>query len=282
VAYRLAALGFLAHPGLVDAEGRAGNYALLDQQAALRWVRRNIRAFGGDPANVTLWGEGGGGISVLAHLASPLAKGLFDKAIVQDGVYGLERQMPLSMLSAYGEAIVNSALPYPGSVCRWADSACLRGLPIATVRDRVNAHFTAYMPEPVPSVDGHVLTKTIAATFQAGENHKLPLLVANAAAGDGSLACGALQLARRVHQQRTPVWMAELREPGRDALAPYWTNFARTGDPNRGASVPAPWPRFAGQGSGDIASVNAAGLQPLAAPFDAAHQCGTKWPAIAL
>ncbi|MET8143403.1 carboxylesterase family protein [Sphaerisporangium sp. NPDC005288] len=84
--YRLGALGHLAHRDLRDPY--AGNYALADQQAALRWVRRNIGAFGGDPANVTIFGESAGGFSVCAHLAARGSRGLFHKAIVQSGPCG--------------------------------------------------------------------------------------------------------------------------------------------------------------------------------------------------
>jgi len=83
--YRLGALGFLALPSL-DAETddrSSGNYGLLDQQAALRWVRANIREFGGDPSNVTMDGESAGGVDICASLVSPTAHGLFSKAIMQ-------------------------------------------------------------------------------------------------------------------------------------------------------------------------------------------------------
>jgi para-nitrobenzyl esterase len=80
--YRLGAFGFLASPLFGNG---SGNYGLEDQQAALRWVRRNAAAFGGDPRNVTLMGESAGGYSVCDHLASPTAAGLFDRAIIQSG-----------------------------------------------------------------------------------------------------------------------------------------------------------------------------------------------------
>ncbi|WP_262851294.1 carboxylesterase/lipase family protein [Mumia quercus] len=85
VNYRLGALGFLAHPGLSAEDRRrgSGNAGILDQQAALRWVQQNARAFGGNPRNVTVFGESAGSASVCAHLASPQARGLFRRAIAQ-------------------------------------------------------------------------------------------------------------------------------------------------------------------------------------------------------
>ena len=78
--YRLGALGFLAHPALADSNGQSGDYGLEDQQAALRWVQRNIASFGGSPHNVTIFGESAGGLSTLSQVASPQAKGLFECA----------------------------------------------------------------------------------------------------------------------------------------------------------------------------------------------------------
>ena len=85
--YRLGIFGFFVHPELAKESGRnaAGNYGLLDQVAALHWVHDNIAAFGGDPANVTIFGESAGSFSVSAQMASPLAKGLFQKAIGESG-----------------------------------------------------------------------------------------------------------------------------------------------------------------------------------------------------
>ena len=85
--YRLGMLGFFGHPGLAEEQANAprANYGFLDQVAALEWVRDNIEGFGGDPDNVTIFGESAGGVSVLLHLYSPLSEGMFDKAIIQSG-----------------------------------------------------------------------------------------------------------------------------------------------------------------------------------------------------
>ncbi len=87
--YRVGALGFLAHPELdkESANNVSGNYGLLDQLASLQWVKSNIGAFGGDPSQVTIFGQSAGGQSILTHLVSPLSKGLFSKAIVESGTF---------------------------------------------------------------------------------------------------------------------------------------------------------------------------------------------------
>ena len=164
--YRLGALGFLAHPALASRPGGpSGNYGLMDQQAALRWVQDNIRHFGGDPGNVTIAGESAGGLSVLAHLVSTGSRGLFQKAIVESGAFALNQQ-PLAAAEAAGEAFATAA-GCPGQSAQTA--ACLRNLPVANL---VTPNFVE-----IPGVvDGKVLTEPIGTALAAGRFAHVPVL----------------------------------------------------------------------------------------------------------
>jgi para-nitrobenzyl esterase len=166
--YRLGALGFLAHPAL-DAEGHTNaNYGLMDQQRALRWVRRNIAAFGGDPDRVTIFGESAGGLSVLSQLASPTAEGLFHRAISQSGAYAsfqsyLQSIVPLVQAETGGLALAAAA------GCADQSASCLRALPPVAL--------LAVQPGLVdPIVDGELLTATPAAAFASGEFNRVPVI----------------------------------------------------------------------------------------------------------
>jgi para-nitrobenzyl esterase len=161
--YRLGALGFLAHPALASRPGGpAGNYGLMDQQAALRWVRDNIAQFGGDPHNVTIAGQSAGGLSVLAQMVSPGSRGLFQKAIIQSGSFALNQQ-PLADAEAAGEAFAAQA------GCPDQTAACLRQLPVS---DLVNPNLVE-----IPGVvDGKVLTEPIGTALAAGRFARVPVL----------------------------------------------------------------------------------------------------------
>ena len=180
--YRLGALGFLAHPALRDSDGASGDYGIMDQQAALRWVRDNIAAFGGDPKNVTIFGESAGGFSVMSHLASPGSAGLFQKAIIESGAYGVSGQLTQAEMETRSRAAVEKVLAAAGTdapaPCRdgTQSAACLRAMPLSLVQAHLMKAFNGAVPNIIPSVDGKVLPRTIKATFQAGANNKVPVI----------------------------------------------------------------------------------------------------------
>lgn len=139
--YRLGAFGFLSHPGLsAEGRGQSGNYGLFDQQAALRWVQRNIAAFGGDPSQVTIGGESAGGWSVCANLTAPGSRGLFRAAMIQSGSC-------FSQTLAQAETSGTSAARALGCTDPATAVACLRALPPARLVDtQVNAGFVGGVP----------------------------------------------------------------------------------------------------------------------------------------
>ncbi|HEX3335032.1 MAG TPA: carboxylesterase family protein [Jatrophihabitans sp.] len=161
--YRLGALGFLAHPALASRGGSAGNYGLMDQQAALRWVKHNIARFGGDPHALTIAGQSAGGVSVLAQLVSRGARGLFQRAIVQSGAFALN-QVPLADAETFGETFADEVN------CQDQTAECLRHLPVGTL--------VAKFPDAaIPGVvDGKVLTESIGAALAAGHFARVPIL----------------------------------------------------------------------------------------------------------
>ena len=163
--YRIGALGFLAEAALANRPGGAsGNYGLMDQQAALRWVQRNIRGFGGDPRNVTLFGESAGGLSTLAQLVSPGARGLFAHAIVESGTYELTQQ------SLAGAESAGSAFAAKVG-CASDTAACLRSLPVSTILDAED--FNGYDP----NVDGAVLPQSIGSALASGQFNHVPVVI---------------------------------------------------------------------------------------------------------
>jgi para-nitrobenzyl esterase len=168
--YRLGALGFLAdsalasHPG-----GPAGNYGLMDQQAALRWVQHNIRGFGGDPGDVTLFGESAGGLSTLAQLVSPGARGLFQRAIVESGTYQLTQQ-PLAAAESAGQAFSDKA-GCASTTAPASTAACLRRLPVSAIL--ADEDPTGYTPD----VDGAVLTQPVKTALARGQFNRVPVII---------------------------------------------------------------------------------------------------------
>lgn len=169
--YRLGALGYLAHPGLSaeSEDGVSGNYGLLDQIAALEWVERNISAFGGDPDNVTVFGESAGALSVEYLLASPRARGLFDKAIVQSGyIY----TMPELREAKYEEQSAEAIGVALGEALGAPDVDALRSLDATTLANEPLAAGYA----PYGTIDGVILKRQLVDTFDRGEQALVPLM----------------------------------------------------------------------------------------------------------
>jgi para-nitrobenzyl esterase len=160
--YRLGALGFLAQPAL-DAEGhKFANYGLMDQQMALHWVRDNIHSFGGDPRNVTIFGESAGGQSVTSQLTSPGARGLFDQAIVESGAYALSLPT-VATAEAQGTAFASAV------GCNDQSSACLRAASVPTL---VSKEASLY----ITTQDGQVLPASPMQAFGSGQFNRTPVL----------------------------------------------------------------------------------------------------------
>jgi para-nitrobenzyl esterase len=347
----------------------------------------------------------------MTHLASPGSRGLFNKAMIQSGNYGNDRQLSAAQMGAVSGAIVDTALNAarsagvagigcaPGAVT----AACLRSLPDAVIRTHLANAISTALPIMVPSVDGKVLTKSVKATFAAGENVKVPTVngtnedeytlyiaineaarraaasppnfdpantsfalppagyaptVAALAAGSGAnvtaivtglyplanygsnpalqpslavsamatdlgFSCPALRTSQRIAAQGSPVWMYEFRDQTalptvgvangnyylsfpqgaahsydlqylynmgdlgnaerralQTAMTRYWTNFAKTGNPNTGGEVPADWPAFTGASTVMGLDVASGGGVKALSSFDADHKCTSAWGSI--
>ncbi|XP_040185272.1 pyrethroid hydrolase Ces2e-like isoform X2 [Rana temporaria] len=171
IQYRLGILGFLSGTDDTDAQTASGNYGLLDQVAALRWVQQNIKNFGGDPESVTIFGESAGGISVSALVLSPLAQGLFHRAIAQSGVAimrGFIASSPKEFMF-YRNMVANMSGCEPSSLM-----SCLRmksEQEISSIMSNKN-----FLPLPV-CVDGVFLPKPPEEILAAKENNKVPLII---------------------------------------------------------------------------------------------------------
>lgn len=173
--YRLGALGFLAHPALAADRDQLGNYGLADQQAALRWVRDNISAFGGDPAKVTIAGESAGAMSVCDHLIAPESAGLFRGAILQSGPCQAQADLPAA------ERISIDYAAKAGCADTRGAARCLRDLPAERLIDG----------PPYVRIGANVLTGPVTGTSRlpappqtpAGQSAaaRVPVLIGNTA-----------------------------------------------------------------------------------------------------
>lgn len=180
VNHRLGIFGLLAHP-LISKEspsGVSGNYLFLDLIASLQWVQRNIAAFGGDPNNVTIFGQSGGGMKVAALMASPLAKGLFHRAICQSGA-SLTPPMPVKDLEAFGEKFFTKL-----GVNKAKDPlAAARAIPwekIVEVDQAMNMEMGAqfvFMGVWTLAKDGWFMPDSTINIFLAGKQNALPFML---------------------------------------------------------------------------------------------------------
>jgi para-nitrobenzyl esterase len=210
--YRLGALGWLAHPGLnaESPDGISGNYGLLDQVAALEWVRDNISAFGGDPANVTVMGESAGALSLTYLLTSPKADGLFQKAIIQSPN---SRNFPELGEAAYGakpaEEIGASSLSAMG----FASIEVAREATAQEITDKAGQ--AGFIPQG--TIDGDVLPSQIIDSFDKGAFAKVPVL---AGFNSGEVRSQRLFLPRKPNDYEAAI-VARYGELSNDVLALY-------------------------------------------------------------
>ncbi len=281
--YRLGAFGFLAHPALAmeSPNHAAGNYGILDQIAALKWVQRNIAQFGGDPSRVTIFGESAGAMSVGTLLASPLAKGLFHRAILESGT-GTTLIQTRADAAATAEKIA-TALGVPGTDA--AAAPRLRAVPAETLL-AVAVRSAPNKSAPIlwPSVDGYVLPRPVDATIMAGTANVVPIIVgSNKDEPQDVFGAPARSLARLMTARGGTVFMYQFTRVaeedsaakargayhsadivfafGREkpispvagrasydarlgrAMSDYWVAFATSGDPN-GPPSAGRWPRW--------------------------------------
>ncbi|HEY1953824.1 MAG TPA: carboxylesterase family protein [Gemmatimonadaceae bacterium] len=282
--YRLGAFGFLAHPAL-EAESpahAAGNYGLLDQIAALKWVQHNIEQFGGDPSRVTIFGESAGGMSVGSLIASPLAHGLFQRAILESGTgvsIGIQTR---DTAQAIGRRLAESVGAGSG-----ADAlARLRAVSADTILAASLRVGPRGQPGFWPVVDGYVLPLTVDAALARGAANIVPTIVgSNRDEGDEWMGAPTRSFARLTSARGAPTYVYIFSRVGddsanrargayhsaeitfvfgrphpilpdagttsydptvADAMSDYWVAFAGSGDPN---SPPAAgkwpvWPRY--------------------------------------
>jgi para-nitrobenzyl esterase len=229
--YRLGRFGFFAHPALTREQGDAplGNYGYLDQIAALHWVRDNIAAFGGDPGNVTIFGESAGGGSVLMLMTTPLAKGLFHKAIVESGggrAGGLMTPRNLKEGEAVGLAL-GKLVGIPGEDA--AALAALRKLPAADLVRGLNMMTMGPQRDTYagPMQDGKIVVEEPQFAFAAGRQAKVPYII-----GANGLEFGMMPMAPPMVEG-----MLARFGPDKDKVVAAYDPAGKGGLPQVGASV---------------------------------------------
>jgi para-nitrobenzyl esterase len=170
--YRLGVLGYLAHPELTaeSPHGSSGNYGLLDQIEALYWVHNNIARFGGDSFNVTVFGESAGGLSAIELMASPLARGLFQRVIVQSGYLVSNMELKQSSFGLPSAETVGAAIAQKLAVPNLAAARAVEAEKLSH-----DAYAAGY--DPQATIDGWVLPRQIVEVFDRGEQARVPMIV---------------------------------------------------------------------------------------------------------
>ncbi|MEQ8859866.1 MAG: carboxylesterase family protein [Pseudomonadales bacterium] len=213
--YRLGRFGFFAHPALEE----SGNFGLMDQAAALRWVKDNVAAFGGDPGNVTVFGESAGGASVLYLLTSPKTAGLFDKAIIESGG-GLQVTGHLSQRRGLRPSLTGQGLAWQG---RQVSAAALRALPVAEV---LGDGPIRGIGSTGPVIDGDWVVADPGARLARGEFHRVPVLVGSNSHEASVLAAFGTDAERAVAASGVDVVALRRLYPGDDWAAAAWGDAA--------------------------------------------------------
>jgi para-nitrobenzyl esterase len=205
--YRLGCFGFFAHPDLNRRlpAGQAGNNAIRDQQAALRWVQDNIAAFGGDPGNITIFGQSAGGGSVISHLYSPLSAGLFQRAIVQSGFRGVNE---------YGRGTLAETEDWCVRCCDYLGKTVdeLLAMPTEELLDNFNRAEKALGLIPRQAVDGYVFPESPSKIIDDGCLNDIKIMVGSVE-GDGgpvnSGETGLIRDLRNLYGDRAEAFMAK-------------------------------------------------------------------------
>ena len=172
--YRLGIIGFFSHPELTaeSPHHASGNYGLMDQAAAIAWVKDNIKAFGGDPSNITIFGESAGSFSVSSQMASPLSKDNIQKAIGESGAafYSSGLHYPPREVSEKDDS------EFAQNAFHTTSLAELRKLPVADLVKAANAKTTPPPPRFGPNVDGYYLPDSVPNIYAAGKQAHIPTL----------------------------------------------------------------------------------------------------------
>jgi para-nitrobenzyl esterase len=216
--YRLGVLGYLAHPELSaeSSQGVSGNYGLLDQIAALRWVHRNIAAFGGDASNVTIAGESAGALSVMYLMAAPDARGLFAKAISQSA-YMIST--PELRDSHFGDAPAETTGAALADKLGVKDLAGLRAMDAGAIIEA--APKTGYLP--FGTIDGRILPRQLVDVFDRGEQARVPIL-----AGFNSGEIRSLRVLAPPPPADAETYMKEIRARYADLSDTFLTHYPAT------------------------------------------------------